>query len=193
MLKAITGDFMSSIANTPIKTIKGQDSSLAAYKGKVLLIVNVASKCGLTPQYEGLERIYKKYKAQGFEVLGFPANNFMGQEPGTNAEIVEFCKSSYDVSFPLFQKISVKGDNQHPLYAALTHSSVAVQGSSEASFVKKMAFRILGGINKKATDISWNFEKFLVDRSGKVVARFSPTVKPEEAALTAAIEKLLKS
>jgi glutathione peroxidase len=183
---------MSSIANIPIKTIKGQDSNLAAYKGKVLLIVNVASKCGLTPQYEGLEKIYKKYKAQGFEILGFPANNFMGQEPGTNDEIVEFCKSSYDVSFPLFQKISVKGGNQHPLYAALTHSNVPVQDSNDASFVKKMAFRILGGFNKKATDISWNFEKFLVDRSGKVVARFSPTVKPEEAALTSAIEKLLK-
>ena len=184
---------MSSITNIPLKTIKGQDSSLAAYKGKVLLIVNVASKCGLTPQYEGLEKIYKKYKAQGFEILGFPANNFMGQEPGTNAEIVEFCKSSYDVSFPLFQKISVKGDNQHPLYSALTHSPVPVQDSTETSFVKKMAFRILGGINKKATDISWNFEKFLVDRNGKVVARFSPTVKPEEAALTSAIETLLKS
>ena len=105
---------MSSIANIPLNTIKGQETHLAAYKGKVLLIVNVASKCGLTPQYEGLEKIYKKYKAQGFEVLGFPANNFMGQEPGTNAEIVEFCKSSYDVSFPLFQKISVKGNNQHP-------------------------------------------------------------------------------
>jgi glutathione peroxidase len=182
---------MSSLANIPIKTIKGQDSSLATYKGKVLLIVNVASKCGLTPQYEGLEQIYKKYKAQGFEVLGFPANNFMGQEPGTNAEIVEFCKSSYDVSFPLFQKISVKGENQHPLYAALTHSPVPVQDSKEVSFVKKMAFRILGGIHKKATDISWNFEKFLVDRNGKVVARFSPTVKPEDAALTSAIEKLL--
>ncbi len=183
---------MSSIANIPLKTIKGQDSSLAAYKGKVLLIVNVASKCGLTPQYEGLERIYKKYKARGFEVLGFPANNFMGQEPGTNAEIVEFCKSSYDVSFPLFQKISVKGNNQHPLYSALTNSSVPVQDSNKASLLKKMAFRVLGGFNKQATDISWNFEKFLVDRNGKVVARFSPTVRPEEAALISAIEKLLK-
>ena len=184
---------MSTITNIPIKTIKGQETNLAAYKGKVLLVVNVASKCGLTPQYEGLEKIYNKYKAQGFEVLGFPANNFMGQEPGTSEEIVEFCKSSYDVSFPLFQKISVKGNDQHPLYAALTQSAATAQDSKDTSLVKKLAFRVLGGFNKKATDISWNFEKFLVDRNGKVVGRFAPTVKPEDTLLVAAIEKSLKT
>jgi glutathione peroxidase len=187
------GDSMSAFTTIPVKTIKGQDTSLAAYSGKVLLVVNVASKCGLTPQYEGLEKLYQKYKSQGFEVLGFPANNFMGQEPGTNEEIVEFCKSSYDVSFPLFQKISVKGDNQHPLYKALTHSSAMAQDSKDTSFVKKIAFRLLGGMNKKATDISWNFEKFLIDRKGNVVARFAPTVKPEDPLLVSALEKTLKA
>lgn len=184
---------MSIITNISIKTIKGQETNLAAYKGKVLLVVNVASKCGLTPQYEGLESIYQKYKDQGLEVLGFPANNFLGQEPGSNDDIATFCKSSYDVSFPLFQKISVKGDNQHPLYAALTRSSVPAQEGKGSSLLSKVAFRVLGGLNKKPTDISWNFEKFLVDRSGKVVARFSPTVKPQDPILTSAIEHTLQS
>lgn len=182
---------MTNITAIPVKTIKGQETNLAAYKGKVVLIVNVASKCGLTPQYEGLERLYKKYKAQGFEVLGFPANNFLGQEPGTNEEIVEFCKSSYDVTFPLFQKISVKGEDQHPLYTALTQSAVKAQDANGSSLLNKVAFRILGGFNKKATDISWNFEKFLVDQNGKVVGRFAPTVKPEDPVLIKAIEALL--
>ncbi len=153
-----------------VKDIDGKDVKLDAYKGKVLMIVNVASKCGYTSQYEGMEAIYKKYKDQGLIVLGFPANNFMGQEPGTEKEIKEFCSTKYGVTFPMFSKISVTGADQHPLYTLLTSKE------SNPEF---------GG------DISWNFNKFLLDRSGKIVARFGSKDKPEGDAVTAAIEKLL--
>lgn len=161
-----------SVYDFSMKNIDGRDVKLDAYKGKVVMIVNVASKCGYTPQYEGLEAIYKKYKDQGFEILGFPANNFMGQEPGTEAEIKEFCSTKYGVTFPMFAKISVTGTDQHPLYTYLTSK----QSNPE-----------FGG------DISWNFNKFLLDRNGKVVARFGSKDKPEDAAVTGAVEKYLNA
>lgn len=161
-----------SVYDFSMKNIDGRDVKLDAYKGNVVMIVNVASKCGYTPQYEGLEAIYKKYKDQGFEILGFPANNFMGQEPGTEAEIKEFCSTKYGVTFPMFAKISVTGTDQHPLYTYLTSK----QSNPE-----------FGG------DISWNFNKFLLDRNGKVVARFGSKDKPEDAAVTGAVEKYLNA
>lgn len=153
-----------------MKDIDGKDVKLDAFKGKVVMIVNVASKCGYTSQYEGMEAIYKKYKDQGLVVLGFPANNFMGQEPGTEKEIKEFCSTKYGVTFPMFSKISVTGADQHPLYTFLTSKE------SNPEF---------GG------DISWNFNKFIVDRNGKIVARFGSKDKPEGEAVTAAVEKYL--
>jgi len=153
-----------------MKNIDGQDVKLDTYKGKVVMIVNVASKCGYTPQYEGLQALYEKYGDQGFVILGFPANNFMGQEPGTEAEIKEFCSTKYRVTFPMFAKLSVAGKDQHPFYAFLTNKE------SNPSF---------GG------EISWNFNKFLTDRNGKVVARFGSKDAPESDAVKAAIEKNL--
>ena len=152
---------MKSLSEISIKKIDGSSSSLGDFKNQVLLVVNVASECGLTPQYDGLEKLYEKYQSKGFQVLGFPANNFGAQEPGTNSQIQSFCKTSFGVRFPLFEKISVKGPDQHPLYKALTENE---------------------------GDITWNFEKFLIDRSGKVVGRFAPKVTPEDPALVAAIE-----
>jgi glutathione peroxidase len=159
-----------SVLDFKMKDIDGSDVKLSKYKGKVLLFVNTASKCGYTPQYEGLEAIYNKYKDQGFYVLGFPANNFGAQEPGTEAEIKEFCTLKYHVTFPMFAKISVKGDDQDPLYKYLTSKETNPQF---------------------AGDISWNFNKFLIDRDGKVVARFSSKDTPESPEVTAAIEKYL--
>lgn len=153
-----------------VKDIDGNDVALSKYAGKVVMIVNVASKCGLTPQYEQLEALNDKYKDQGLAVLGFPANNFMGQEPGTNEDIKFFCSSKYDVSFDMFSKISVKGDDKAPLYKYLTEQE---------------ADEKLNG------DINWNFEKFLVGRDGKVVARFSPKTKPDAPEVIEAIEKAL--
>jgi glutathione peroxidase-family protein len=153
-----------------VDNIQGEAVALSAFRDKVVLIVNVASKCGFTPQYEGLEKIYRAFRDRGFVILGFPANNFLGQEPGTNSEIANFCSVKYNVTFPLFAKISVKGKDIHPLYAFLTSQ----EKNPELS----------GGI-------SWNFNKFLVDRTGRVVNRFDSKVKPEDAQLTGAIEKLL--
>ncbi len=160
-----------SVHEFALKNIDGQDVKLDAYKGKVTLLVNVASKCGYTPQYDGLQAIYAKYKEKGFVVLGFPANNFMGQEPGTDEEIKTFCQTKYNVSFPLFTKISVKGADIHPLYQFLTSKETNPE---------------FGG------DITWNFNKFLVDKNGKVIARFATKDKPEEEKITQAIEQALK-
>jgi glutathione peroxidase len=160
--------------NTPlqftVKDIDGKDVNLADYKGKVVLIVNVASKCGFTSQYKGLEALYEKYKDQGFVILGFPANNFGGQEPGSEEQIKQFCSAKYNVSFPLMGKVSVKGDDITPLYKHLT------EGQTNGEF---------------AGDIEWNFNKFLVDRNGAVIARFPSPTKPEDAKVTSAIEKAL--
>lgn len=154
-----------------LNAIDGRPAPLADYKGKVILVVNVASQCGYTYQYEGLEKLYEKYKDQGFVITGFPANNFGGQEPGTNEEIKTFCSTKYNVTFPMYSKISVKGDDQAPLYQFLTD---------------KQANPATGG------EIQWNFTKFLVDKSGKVIARFEPKVTPESPDVTSAIEKALR-
>jgi glutathione peroxidase len=150
------------------ETLEGQPAALGDYRGQVLLIVNTASKCGFTPQYEGLEALYRKHKDQGFAVLGFPCNQFGAQEPGDAAEIASFCSLTYDVSFPMFGKVDVNGPAAHPLYA----------------FLKQQRKGLLG-----SEGIKWNFTKFLVDRSGAVVERFAPTTKPE--ALESAVEALL--
>ena len=159
-----------SIYDFTMKSIEGQPTSLSSYSGKVVLLVNVASKCGFTPQYAGLEALYEKYKDRGLVIVGIPANNFMSQEPGTNEEIKKFCSNKYNVTFPMMAKISVKGDDQAPLYGFLTDKST------------NPAF---GG------DIKWNFTKFLFDRSGKPVARFEPNVTPDSPEVTAAIESAL--
>jgi glutathione peroxidase len=177
----------SNIHDLPLKRIDGSDARLADYRGKVLLIVNVASKCGLTPQYEGLEALYRAKHAQGLEVLGFPANDFKGQEPGSDAEIASFCSTQYDVSFPMFSKIGVTGAGKHPLYAAL------IQAQPEARDSAGMRDKLQGlGIpTTEAPEVLWNFEKFLVARDGSVVARFSPDMKPDDSRLTDAIDREL--
>jgi glutathione peroxidase len=159
---------MSSIFETEVKTIKGENTTLEPYRGKVLLIVNTASRCGFTPQYKGLEELYKKFHDRGLEVLGFPCNQFGAQEPGSEEEIQKFCSLTYDVSFPMFAKVDVNGPNTHPLYDYLKSRSKGVLGTE---------------------GIKWNFTKFLVDRTGKVVDRFAPTTTP--SALEPEIEKLL--
>ncbi|MFF5079442.1 glutathione peroxidase [Actinoplanes sp. NPDC000266] len=161
---------MTAVQDIPLRTIDGETTSLAAYDGQVLLVVNVASKCGLTPQYDGLEKLHERFRDSGFSVLGFPANDFMGQEPGTDEEIAEFCRSTFDVQFPMFSKISVKGEEQHPLYAALTAARQHEDGSA---------------------DVQWNFEKFLISRTGEVVGRFSPRVTPDDETLVEAIKQQL--
>ena len=158
----------SDYLHIPFSTITGEKASLADYQGKVILLVNVASKCGYTKQYAGLEKLYRKYKDDGLVILGFPANNFGGQEPGTNEQILEFCTSTFDVTFPMMSKISVKGDDIHPLYKYLT---------TESGF---------------SGDIKWNFTKFLLDRDGKPVARFESAVEPMSEEIVGDIEKLLK-
>lgn len=152
-----------------LNSISGENISLSDYEGDLLLIVNTASECGFTPQYEGLQELYETYSDQGFKVLGFPANNFGGQEPGSDEEIAQFCKANYGVSFPMFSKVSVKGEDQHPLFSYLTSAE-----------------------NPDFTgEISWNFEKFLVDRNGNVVRRFKSNVEPMSDELTSAISENL--
>jgi len=158
----------SSVLDFEAKRLSGPVEPLAKYRGEVLLVVNTASKCGFTPQYEGLQSLYEKYHARGFTVLGFPSNDFREQEPGSDAEIGEFCEANYGVEFPMFSKIRVLGDDAHPLYAWLTSRPAPIGGA-----------------------IEWNFQKFLVDREGRVVERFSPRTTPEAPEVVAAIEKLL--
>jgi glutathione peroxidase len=159
-----------TIHDVAVETIDGEKSTLGDYKGKALLIVNVASQCGLTPQYAGLEQLHETYGSRGFEVLGFPCNQFGAQEPGTEGEIKTFCETNFNVQFPLFSKIEVNGDGRHPLYDELTTTADA-EGHSG--------------------DIRWNFEKFLISPEGEVVSRFSPMVEPLAPELTAAIEAQL--
>lgn len=174
------------IYEIPVRRIDGNETTLGEFEGKALLLVNVASKCGLTPQYEGLEGLYKEYKDQGFEVLGFPANNFLAQEPGTNDEIQDFCKSNYDVTFPLFEKISVKGSDQHPLYGLLTKERTGADISNGSAFEEKLAG--FGQIRTDPSDLLWNFEKFLIGKDGTVVARIAPDVTAEDERLVAAVK-----
>jgi glutathione peroxidase len=158
----------ASIYDIPVKDIDGTATNLSAYKGKVLLIVNVASKCGFTPQYKSLEATYKKYSGQGFVILGFPCNQFGGQEPGSDEEIKQFCTSKYFITFPLFDKIEVNGANRHPLYVMLAGESSPFPG-----------------------DIKWNFTKFLIGKDGKILNRFESKVTPDSPEVTAAIEAAL--
>ncbi len=180
----------SNIYDFSVKRIDGKQISLSEFKGKVLLLVNVASQCGLTPQYDSLEKIYKQYSSEGFEVLGFPANEFGAQEPGTNLEIQEFCQTKFGVKFPMFEKIVVKGAGQHPLYHFLTETMPQAQlGAQGNSFEEKL--KNYGVIRSQIQDILWNFEKFLVNKSGEVIARFAPDVSPEDPIIKKAIEAAL--
>lgn len=176
---------MASIQDIPLTTITGEDATLADHLGQVLLVVNVASKCGLTPQYEGLEALYEAKRDEGFAVLGFPANNFRSQEPGTNEEIAEFCRATYSVQFPMFSKISVVGDDQHPLYKELTSAIPQAEGNPDKM---RERFRGMGMTPNEDPDILWNFEKFLIARDGTVVRRFAPAVTPDDPMITSAIE-----
>ncbi len=164
----VSSSFAADLSAIPFKDAAGKGTSLKAYEGKVVLVVNVASKCGLTPQYKALETLYQKHKDAGLVVLGFPCNDFGGQEPGTIEEIQTFCKAQYDVTFPLMAKISVKEKDQHPLYAALTGKDGVFPG-----------------------DVKWNFGKFLIGKDGKALARFEPNTAPDAPEITAAIEKAL--
>jgi glutathione peroxidase len=156
-----------SIFEQQINTLEGEPGDLSQHAGKATLVVNVASKCGLTPQYEGLQKLYEEYRDRGFTVIGFPCNQFMGQEPGTAAEIREFCDTTYHVTFPIMEKIDVNGAQQHPVYAELNQTADA---------------------DGEAGDVKWNFEKFLVAPDGTVAARFRPQVTPDDPALVAAVE-----
>jgi len=157
---------MTAIFETPINTLDGQASSLGAHKGKALLVVNVASKCGLTPQYADLEKLHEEYKDRGFAVVGFPCNQFGGQEPGSAEEIKEFCSLTYGVTFPMFEKVEVNGDSRHPIYAALTQ---------------------IADKDGKAGDIQWNFEKFVISADGNTITRFRPRTEPYDPAILTAI------
>lgn len=165
MAQVVPAQTKSSLYDIPLKDIDGKDTSLKAYQGKVLLIVNVASKCGLTPQYAALEALQTKYEAKGFTVLGFPCNDFASQEPGSAEQIKTFCSVKYDVTFPLFEKLHVKGPEQSPLYKALTGEGAPFPG-----------------------DVKWNFGKFVISRDGKIVKRFEPKTKPDAPEVTEAIE-----
>ena len=170
MATVLAGAQSHSIYDFTMKSIDGEPVSLKSYSGKVVLVVNVASKCGFTPQYASLEKLYEKYKDRGFVIVGVPANNFAQQEPGTNEEIKTFCSRKYNVTFPMMSKVSVKGDDKDPLYQFLTDS---------------------GQNPKFGGDIKWNFTKFLVDRNGNIVARFEPATTPDSAEVTSAIESTL--
>lgn len=176
---------MTDIAAIPLTRINGAADTLAEHKGNVLLVVNVASKCGLTPQYEGLEKLYQDYRGKGFEVLGFPANDFGAQEPGTAEEIMEFCSVNYGVSFPLFAKAPVTGAEKQPLYAELIEAVPTKQGDVEGM---KERFRGFGMTPNDDPEVLWNFEKFLIARDGSVAARFAPGTAPDDPLLLSAIE-----
>lgn len=180
---------MTALQDIPVRSIEGKETSLKAFDGKVLLVVNVASKCGLTPQYEGLEALYRKYRDQGLVVLGFPANDFAGQEPGSNEEIAEFCSTKFSVDFPLFEKITVKGESTHPLYRELIAQRPTAQAKEGGELRAKLDQHGMGP--KAPSDVMWNFEKFLVDRHGNVAGRFAPDVDPASPALMQAIEGAL--
>jgi len=183
------------IYEIPVQTITGEPTSLAAYRGKVLLVVNVASKCGLTPQYDALEKLYARFKDQGLVVLGFPANDFGAQEPGSNEEIATFCRSTFGVDFPMFSKITVTGPSTDPLYKELIAEAPKATGETRDGFRERLE-GFLGKTGAKTNPepgILWNFEKFLIDRNGKVIARFSPEVVPDDPAVISAIEAALAS
>ncbi len=182
----------AAIYDIPLQKINGEPASLAEFKGKVLLVVNVASKCGLTPQYEGLEKLYELYRGQGLVVAGFPANDFREQEPGTNEEIQAFCTANYGVNFPLFSKVTVTGAGKHPLYAALIALQPKAVSVAEVPFRQKL--KGYGIETLPEPELLWNFEKFIVSRQGEVMSRFAPDTQPDAPELVAAIEaELAKS
>ena len=174
----------NSVYGIPVNNIKGQTTDLNQYAGKVLLVVNTASKCGLTPQYEGLEKLYQQKKQQGLEILGFPANNFNGQEPGNDDEISSFCSLNYDVSFPLFSKISVSGNDQNPLYTRLIEAQPQTTGDGPM----RDKLKSFGIEHSNAPDVLWNFEKFLINKKGEVVGRFAPDITADDARIVDAID-----
>lgn len=179
----------SNIYDIPVKKIDGSDTTLGEYEGKVALIVNVASKCGLTPQYEGLEKIYEKYQEQGLVVLGFPSNDFAGQEPGTESDIQSFCTMNFGVKFPMFSKTNVNSEPRHPLYSALIEAKPKATPSAEGKLMETLTKH--GLLPKNDTDVTWNFEKFLIGRDGTVIGRFAPDMTPEDTVLGSAIETAL--
>lgn len=176
-----------SLYDIPVQKIDGKPATLAEHRGDVLLVVNVASKCGLTPQYEGLEKLHETFRDRGFKVVGFPANDFGAQEPGSNAEIQQFCTTKFGVQFPMYAKIQVTGSDKHPLYRALT----TAQPDTRNRDVMEKQLRGYGMTPTAAPEVLWNFEKFLVDRSGRVVGRFAPDTAPDSAPLVEAIESAL--
>jgi len=184
----------ADIYDIPVNRITGEAASLADYRGKVLLVVNVASQCGLTPQYDALEKLYSRFKDSGLVVLGFPANDFGSQEPGTNEEIQTFCRGTFGVDFPMFSKIAVTGPETHPLYQALIAAQPKATGKGRAEMRENLN-SFLGKKHNSTTNpepgILWNFEKFLIGRDGSVVARFSPEVVPDDPTVIAAIESAL--
>jgi glutathione peroxidase len=176
-----------SLYDIPVQKIDGTPATLGEHKGNVLLVVNVASKCGLTPQYTGLEKLHESYRDKGFAVVGFPANDFGAQEPGTNAEIQQFCTTNFGVQFPMYSKIQVTGDGKHPLYHHLT----TAQPRTANRDAMETQLKGYGMTPTSAPEVLWNFEKFLVDRSGRVVGRFAPDTTPDAAPLMQAIEQAL--
>ena len=175
----------TALQDIPLKTITNGDAKLGDYAGKVALVVNVASKCGLTPQYEGLEKLYQSYRDKGLVVLGFPANDFGAQEPGTNEEIADFCTTNFSVDFPMFSKIAVTGADTHPLYKEMIKEHPSVSGDGAAFRARLQGF---GMTPNPEPGVLWNFEKFLIGKDGKVAARFAPNTPPDDAQLVAAIE-----
>ncbi|MGC1296300.1 MAG: glutathione peroxidase [Alloacidobacterium sp.] len=179
-----------SIQSIPVRRITGEETTLAEFQGRVMLVVNVASKCGLTPQYEGLENLYRKYRDRGFVITGFPSNDFAGQEPGSNDEIQTFCSLNFGVDFPLYEKITVVGEEKHPLYSALIEAQPKAVSTSAEPFEEDL--RHFGVQPNEAPEILWNFEKFVVSRNGEVAARFAPNTTAEDPALVSAIESELE-
>lgn len=175
----------NKIYEIPVRTIDGKETDLSEYQGKVLMVVNVASKCGLTPQYESLQKAYGEYADKGFEILGFPANNFLAQEPGTEDEIRDFCDTNYGVTFPMFAKISVKGEDQHPLYHYLTETKPETDVNDGGLEEKLKGF---GQRRSVPSEVLWNFEKFLIARDGSVAARFAPDVAIDDTRIAERIE-----
>jgi glutathione peroxidase len=187
----------STVYDIPVNKITGEGASLADYRGKVLLIVNVASQCGLTPQYDALEKLYSRFKDSGLVVLGFPANDFGAQEPGSNEDIQTFCRSTFGVDFPMFAKIPVTGPDTHPLYRSLIAARPKATGPGREGMRETLNGFLKNTHNGASTNpepgILWNFEKFLIDRDGQVAARFSPEVQPDDSIVVTAIESALNS
>lgn len=179
----------NDMLNTEVITIDGVSTTLQPWRGNVLLIVNVASRCGLTPQYEQLENIHEAWRERGFSVLGFPCNQFLGQEPGSEEEIKTFCSATYGVTFPMFSKIDVNGENRHPLYQKLIAAAPSAVAPQASGFYERMVSK--GRAPLYPNDILWNFEKFLVGRDGNVVQRFSPDMTPEDPIVIEAIQRAL--